>query len=158
MRWLYLEDYGETHVASGYCSEEDKIATYRRPWTAVSTDSYIEDEPQGLHPRMYGTYPRFLERYVRELKIMTLEEGIRRMTSLPAQFLGLRDRGLVKTGFRADLVVFDPQSVKSRATFSSPQELPEGIAHVIVNGETVMHNGKSTGTLPGEVLRRERGE
>jgi len=152
MRWLYMEDEGHTHVGLGYSREEDIITIYKHPWVAVSTDASAEDTPHTLHPRGYGTYPRFIERYVRELRIMSLEEAVRRMTSLPAQFLGLQDRGVLRAGSWADVVVFDPEIVRSNATYASPREHPEGIPYVIVNGEVIIENGSHSGLLPGKVL------
>ena len=107
------------------------------------------------HPRFYGTYPRVLGRYVREQPaVMTLEEAVYKCAGFPAQRLGLKDRGLVKEGLVADLVVFDPETVIDRATFEQPQQYPEGIPYVIVNGTAVVCEGKNTGARPGRVLRR----
>ncbi len=106
------------------------------------------------HPRYFGTFPRILGRYVREKKIMPLETAIRKMTSFPAQRLGLTDRGLLKTGMCADIVIFDPNRVIDKGTFTDPVQLPEGIEYVIVNGELVIEQGKHKGILPGKILRR----
>ena len=106
------------------------------------------------HPRYYGTYPRILGKYVREEGVLTLENAIRKMTSFPAQRLGLLDRGLLKEGLWADVVVFDPETVKDKATYLDPHQFPEGILHVLVNGQIVVANGQQTGRLPGKVLRR----
>ena len=106
------------------------------------------------HPLFYGTYPRVLGRYVREQPVMTLEEAVYKCSGFPAQRLGLKDRGLIREGLAADLVVFDPDTVIDRATFEQPQQYPEGIPFVIVNGTPVVWEGKNTGALPGRVLRR----
>lgn len=107
------------------------------------------------HPRFYGTYPRVLGRYVREQPaVMTLEEAVYKCAGFPAQRLGLKDRGLIREGLAADLVVFDPDTVIDRATFEQPQQYPDGIPYVIVNGTPVVWGGKNTGARPGRVLRR----
>ena len=107
------------------------------------------------HPRSYGTYSRLLEKFVRVEKVLTLEEGVRRMTSLPVQRLGMRDRGLLRVGARADLVVFDPGAIRDRATLSDPYRYPEGISCVVVSGQVSVNDGQSTGARAGELLRRE---
>ncbi|HLA11926.1 MAG TPA: amidohydrolase family protein, partial [Pyrinomonadaceae bacterium] len=106
------------------------------------------------HPRGAGTYPRVLGRYVRELNWLSLEEAIRKMTSLPAERLGLRDRGLIRTGFKADLVLFDPKTVIDRATFAEPQLISAGIHRVFVNGVEVWRERAVTGKRPGRPLRK----
>ena len=107
-----------------------------------------------FHPRFFGTYPRILGKYVREKKILTLEDAIRRMTSFPADKLGLQDRGLVREGNWADLVIFNPLTVKDKATYENPYQLPDGIPHVIVNGVIVVQNGKKNKKAPGKVILR----
>jgi N-acyl-D-aspartate/D-glutamate deacylase len=106
------------------------------------------------HPRCFGTYPRILGKYVRDDKILTLEQAIRKMTSFPAQRLGLRNRGLIKEGFWADIVIFNPLKVRDKATYEKPYQLPEGIPHVVVNGTVVIENGKKNKKAPGSVIRR----
>jgi len=106
------------------------------------------------HPRCYGTYPRILGRYVREEGALTLQEAVRKMTSFPAQRLGLRDRGLLREGSWADIVVFDPERVKDNAIYDRPHWYPRGIEHVLVNGRVVVEKGEHTGTLAGRVLRK----
>lgn len=158
MRRLYIEDGGTTVMGESML-EEDVIHMYKQPWTCVSTDGSAQDYPlseyTGTHPRNYGTYPRVLGRYVREMRILTLEEAVRKMTSLPAGFIGLQDRGLIREGFWADITVFDPETVGNRATYADPCQYPEGIKHVLVNGELVVEDGKHTGALPGRVLRHK---
>lgn len=108
------------------------------------------------HPRAWGTFPRYLAHYVRELGVLSLEEAVRKMTSLPAQRLGFFDRGLVRPGMAADLVCFDPETVRDTATYEDPRRLPEGIPYVIVNGRPVVDDGRHTGDLPGRALRAQR--
>jgi N-acyl-D-amino-acid deacylase len=109
---------------------------------------------QHPHPRAFGTFPRYLGHYSRDLGVVQLEDMIRKMTSLPARRLGLVDRGLLRSGFAADIVCFDPDGVRDTATYDSPRQLPEGIPHVIVNGDQVIAEGRHTGALPGRALRR----
>jgi N-acyl-D-amino-acid deacylase len=110
---------------------------------------------RGSHPRGAGTYPRILGRYVRELKAIPLEEAIRKMTSLPASRMRLKDRGVLKVGGRADLVLFNPQTVRDTATVQNPRALPVGIPYVFVNGIMVLDNGAITDARPGIPLRPE---
>jgi dihydroorotase/N-acyl-D-amino-acid deacylase len=105
------------------------------------------------HPRAYGTFPRILRKYVREEKRLTLEDAIRKFTSLPAQRMRLSDRGVLKAGMWADIAIFHPDSVRDRATFAKPNQLSEGMRWVLVNGVPVIADGKATGALPGKVLR-----
>jgi N-acyl-D-amino-acid deacylase len=129
--------------------EEDIRAFYADPRVMVSSDGEIA----GAHPRGAGAFPRFLARYVREAKLMPLEEAVRRMTSLPASVLGLEDRGRIAPGMKADLVVFDPERVEDRSTVKEPHAAPVGIPWVIVNGAPVVADGASTLARPGRVLR-----
>lgn len=153
MRKLYIMDNGETTVAEGYMREEDVIEIMKAPFTAISTDGSAEDEPKALHPRSYGTYPQFLGYYVREKKILELEEAIRKITSLPAKFLNLRDRGLIKEDYWADIVIFNENEIENLATYEKPHVYPKGIEYVIVNGVIVVEKGKHTSRLPGKVLK-----
>ena len=104
------------------------------------------------HPRNYGTNPRVLGHYVRDEKVLALEEAIRKMTSLPAQILGLRDRGQLREGFAADVVLFDPIQVHNTNSFQRPKSYPEGIPYIVVNGVVVIDQGRHTGARPGQVL------
>ena len=104
------------------------------------------------HPRAYGTYPRVLGRYVREKMVLTLEDAIRKMTSLPAQRMGIQNRGLLKEGMFADIVVFNPETVIDKATYVEPHQFPDGIEYVMVNGQMVVEKGKHTGVLPGRII------
>ncbi len=113
----------------------------------------IGDIASGVpHPRSYGTFPRVLGHYVRERKVLKLEEAVRKMTSFPARRLGLNDRGSIREGMKADIVVFDPARVRDTATLDNPKQYPEGIQIVIVNGEIVFENGAMTAARPGRVL------
>ena len=109
------------------------------------------------HPRFYGTFPRILSRYVRDDNVLPLELAIHKMTGATARALKLRDRGLLKEGFRADVAVFDPEDFKDRATYQNPHQFPTGVrTSVIVNGTLVVENATHTGALPGRVLKRDR--
>jgi N-acyl-D-amino-acid deacylase len=138
----------EAIVIGQSMTEADVKAFYQQPWVMVASDGGIG----ALHPRGAGTYPRVLGLYVREKHWLTLPEAIRKMTSLPAQRLGWKDRGTIREGAFADLVLFDPNTVIDRATFAKPTELPVGIEKVFVNGEVVWNQGKPTGARPGRVL------
>jgi N-acyl-D-amino-acid deacylase len=133
----------------GHTMKEDDVAVfYRQPWVMVASDGGIASD----HPRGAGTFPRVLGRFVREKHLFSLEEAIRKMTSLPAKRVGLTDRGTIAPGMKADLVLFDPATVIDRSTFEHPRELAQGIAWVAVNGEAVWETGKATGARPGRVL------
>jgi N-acyl-D-aspartate/D-glutamate deacylase len=141
-------------------TEADVEAIMAMPWIAICTDAEGRrpDHPvlgHGVpHPRTYGSAPRVLGRYVRERGVLPLETAIAKLTSVPAERLGLRDRGVVREGAAADLVVLDPTSVLDRATFEAPARYPTGIAHVIVNGVAAVLDGAETGARPGRLLRR----
>ena len=106
-----------------------------------------------VHPRYYGTFPRVLGRYVRQRSVLPLAEAVRKMTGFSAQKLGLTDRGLLKTGYKADVVVFDPETIIDRAEFQSPHQYPLGIDHVWVNGRLTADRGRHTGELAGQALK-----
>src|SRR5262249_30348096 len=140
---------GGASVVCRSMKEADIENFYKQKWVMVASDGGI-----GMpHPRGAGTYPRVLGRFVREKHWLTLEEAIRKMTSLPAARLGLKDRGLIRPGMKADLVVFDADKILDQSTMTSPFTEPVGVAQVFVNGIAVVENGKATGALPGEVLR-----
>jgi N-acyl-D-amino-acid deacylase len=125
----------------------------RNPWGAISTDAV--DVRKGVpHPAAYGTYPRVLGRYVREMGLLSLPEAVRKMTSLPASRLGLTDRGSLAEGMKADVVVFDPGTVRDNATYERPRQASEGIRHVLINGRVVVVDGVYEGCLAGRVLRK----
>ena len=134
-------------------SEEDVQQIMRYPQNMVASDASIRVWQEGVpHPRGYGSNARVLGRYVRELHIITLEEAIRRMTSLPAQTFGFADRGLLRPGFAADIVIFDPATVQDRSTFEQPHQYSVGMKYVLVNGRLTVRNGRHTGLRNGQVL------
>ena len=143
---------GGAGVVCHSMKDSDISTFYRQPWVMVSSDGGIGSR----HPRGAGSYPRVLGRYVRELRWLTLPEAIRKMTSLPAHRFKLKDRGLIRAGFKADLVVFDPKTVIDRATFQEPQLTAEGVQRVFVNGVEVWSDGKVTGERSGRALRRSQ--
>ena len=139
----------ESTVATGM-DERDVIRFYQWPFTNVSSDGELD----GAHPRGFGTFPRVLGRYVREQRVMTLEDAVRKMTSLSAANMGIRDRGTIEPGKFADLVLFDATTVADRATLTDPHLPSSGINTVWVNGEIVYEKGRATGNFPGRVIRR----
>ena len=147
-----------TGVAVFAMSQPDVTLALQQPWVAIDNDSE-GTSPEGLlgqahpHPRAYGTFPHILAKYVRQEKVLTLEDAIRKFSALPAQRMRLTDRGVLKEGMWADVVIFDPVTVRDRATFDNPNQLSEGIEYVLVNGVAVIDQGKMTGALPGKVLR-----
>lgn len=155
---ILVEDGAQTNVAVFAMSEPDIALAAVQPWVSFCNDS-SGTSPEGLlgkefpHPRAYGTFPRVLRRYVREERRMRLEEAVRKFTSLPASRVRLDDRGVIKAGLWADLVVFDPDQITDKATFSAPKQLSVGMQWVLVNGVPVIANGVSTNALPGRVLR-----
>lgn len=135
--------------------EGDVQRIMKHPWTAIASDGSLGQPGEGVpHPRAYGTFPRVLGRYARDLKVLTLPEAIRKMTSLPAARMGLRDRGRIAQGMMADLVVFNPATVADKATFTAPHQYPVGIDYVVVNGQVEVDDGKMTAARAGRVLRR----
>jgi dihydroorotase/N-acyl-D-amino-acid deacylase len=155
---LLVEEGGTIDTIYFIMSEDDVRRAMVAPWVSFDCDAsgVRPDGPLAAsltHPRAYGTFPRVLGRYVRESSLLPLEEAVRKMTSLPAQRIGLRDRGLVRQGFYADLTVFDPATVIDRATFEAPHQTSEGIVHVLVNGRLVLENGRATGSHPGRILK-----
>jgi dihydroorotase/N-acyl-D-amino-acid deacylase len=155
---LLIEDHALTSVAVFGMSEPDVALALQQPWVSVDNDS-SGTSPDGLlgqehpHPRAYGTYPRILHKYVREEHQLTLEDVIRKFTALPAQRMRLTDRGVLKAGLCADIVIFDPARVHDLATFENPNQLSQGMEYVLVNGVPVIDHSKMTGALPGKVLR-----
>jgi N-acyl-D-amino-acid deacylase len=154
----FLIEDPATGVAVFGMSQPDVTLALQQPWVAIDNDSG-GTSPEGIlgqehpHPRAYGTFPRILRKYVREDKALTLEDAVRKMSALPAQRLRLTDRGVLKAGLWADVVIFDPATVRDLATFDNPNQLSEGMDYVLVNGVPVIDHGKMTGTLPGKVLR-----
>jgi dihydroorotase/N-acyl-D-amino-acid deacylase len=139
-------------------NEDDMRYAMARPWVGFGSDgeTVAPDGPLSgglVHPRAYGTYPRIFGEYVRKLRLLTLEEAVRKATSLSAQRLGIRDRGLLRDGFYADIVVFDPATIAERATYEAPHQFAVGIPYVLVNGEVVVDDGRITSARPGMVVR-----
>ena len=155
---ILIRDHAFTYVAVFGMSEPDVALAVQQPWVSFNNDSQ-GTAPTGLlgqehpHPRAYGTFPRVIRKYVREDKLLSLEEAIRKMSSLPAQKMRLADRGVVKAGMWADLVVFDAATVTDKATFAQPNQLSVGMDYVLVNGIPVIAAGQATGARPGKVLR-----
>ena len=155
---LLIEDNAFTSVAVFGMSEPDVVLALQQPWVAIDNDS-SGTSPEGIlgqehpHPRAYGTFPRILRKYVREEKKLALEDAIRKFSALPAQRMRLTDRGVLKEGMRADVVIFDPTTVRDLADFENPNRLSQGMEYVLVNGVPVIEEGKMTGALPGKVLR-----
>ena len=135
-------------------NEDDVQRIMREPFTMIASDSGVRQQDESVpHPRGYGNNARVLGHYVRELQVISLEDAIRKMTSLPAQTFGFRDRGMVREGFGADLTVFDETAIADQATFEKPHQYPIGISYVLVNGELVFSGGQTTSARPGVALR-----
>ncbi len=155
---LLVEDHALTSVAVFGMSEPDVALALEQPWVSVDNDS-SGTSPDGIlgqehpHPRAYGTFPRILRKYVREEHKLTLEDAIRKFSALPAQRMRFADRGVLKAGMYADIVVFDPATIHDVATFDNPNQLSQGMEYVLVNGVPVVDQSKITGALPGKVLR-----
>ena len=155
---LVIEDGSRVGTVYFLMSEDNVREKIKRPWVSVGSDAdarapegvFLESNP---HPRAYGSFARFLGRYVRDEGLMSLEEGIRRLTSLPAENLRIRERGALQAGHYADVVVFDPQAIRDHATFDEPHQYSTGVVHVFVNGEQVLKGGEHTGATPGRVVR-----
>ncbi len=156
---------GEISFAFWFHHEDDFLHILRQPFTMPTSDGNVDQIPEDsdryglLRPRDFGTFAHFLETYVRQRRIMSLEEAVRRATALPASRLGLSDRGLLRVGNWADLVVFDPDTISDAFRFLPRERIfepayPKGIEYVIVNGSVVVENGMHTGLQPGKVLRR----
>jgi N-acyl-D-amino-acid deacylase len=155
---LVIEDGSRVTTAYFLMSEENIRRNIAWPWTMVGSDegSYTTEGvflKSNAHPRAYGSFARFLGKYVRDEKVITLSEGIKRLTSLPAATLRLRNRGELKVGYAADVVVFDPKTIKDHATYDKPHQYATGVSEVIVNGVTVLRSGTPTDARPGQVVR-----
>lgn len=147
---VLLEEELEASKITHMLHEDDVREILACERVCVATDGLFGGKP---HPRTYGTYPRVLARYVREQNLCSLEAAVRMMTALPARAMGLGDRGLIRPGMAADITVFDPARVASNATYDDPAQYPDGIEHVLVNGEFVVRDGSVTGALPGTAIR-----
>lgn len=146
---------GGAQVVVHKMSEEDVERIFRQPFTMIAADGGVigiksDDSP---HPRSFGNNARVLGLYAREKKLVSLEEAVRKMTSLPAQTFGLWERGLLRPGFAADIVIFNEETINDRATFGQPKQYAEGIDYVLVNGQVVIEKGRHIGTRPGRILR-----
>ena len=155
---LVIADRAESACVLSIMSEDDVRAALKHPLVAICTDSGAKAEDGPLaesrsHPRAWGTFPRILGKYVRDEKLLTLEEAIRKMTSLAASLVGIRDRGILRPGMMADVVVFDPDTVRDVATFEDPNHYSVGMKYVLVNGRPVIAEGKITSERPGHALR-----
>ena len=155
---LVIEDDSRVDAVYFFMSEDNVRRKLKKPWVSFGSDAgapaaegvFMESNP---HPRAYGNFARLLGKYVRDEKIITLQEAIRRMTSLPAYNIGIDERGQLSAGYFADVVVFDPGKVGDQATFEEPHQYATGVWHVFVNGEQVLKNGRHTGATPGRVVR-----
>jgi N-acyl-D-aspartate/D-glutamate deacylase len=152
-----LVQAGGVEVNPKSMNEEQKTLALQTPWVSVCTDSEPTDirVATHAHPRAFGSFARVLAKYVREDRVITLEQAIRQMSSLPANFLRLYDRERIAPGMAADIVIFDPSTVQDTATFSNPLSFPTGIPYVIVNGKVEIDNGRFTGENGGLVLRHK---
>lgn len=152
---LLIEEHGNVLMIDHWGREEDIIKAMKSPYHIVGSDGIFGNNP---HPRLYGTHPRILARYVRELGVLTLEEAIHHMTGAPAQLMRLKDRGLLKEGYWADIIVFDPNKVQDNGTYEVPKQEPTGIETVIVNGKVTISNGNATDNGIGKVLSNSQFE
>jgi N-acyl-D-amino-acid deacylase len=155
---LVIEDGSRVGVAYFLMSEDNVRRKVALPWVSFGSDAGAP-AAEGVflltstHPRAYGTFARLLGRYVRDEGLVPLAEAVRRLTSFPAENLGLAERGLVEPGYFADLAVFDPARIADHATFDDPHRYATGMVHVFVNGRQVVEDGEHTGALPGRVVR-----
>jgi len=155
---LLIEDSAFASVAVFGMSEPDVALALRQPWVSIDND-WQGTSPEGPlgrdhpHPRAYGTFSRILRKYVREERLLSLEEAVRKFTALPAARMRLIDRGVIKHGMWADLVAFNAEQIRDLATFEHPNQLSVGMEYVLVNGVPVIDHGKMTGRRPGKVLR-----
>lgn len=160
MRDLLIEEKGMVDMITFMMSEDNLKRILAHPLVGVGCDGSAV-APYGVlsqgkpHPRNYGTFPRVLGKYVREEKILPLEEMIKKMTSIPAKRYGFEKRGAIKSGFYADLVIFDPDRIEDKATWVNPHQYPAGVEYVIVNGQVVVDQGEHTGRLPGKILKKK---
>jgi N-acyl-D-amino-acid deacylase len=151
---LEMYEHGGAGMVYHGMSEGDVEQIMREPFTMIASDSGVRRFGEGMpHPRGYGNNVRVLGHYVRELRLLTLEDAVRKMTSLPAQTFNLRDRGLLREGFAADIVVFDDATVGDKSTYEQPHQYASGMSYVFVNGEAVLANGEMTKGRPGQALR-----
>ena len=155
---LVVEDGSRVDAVYFLMSEDNLRKKLKLPWVSFASDAgslapegpFLKSNP---HPRSYGNFARWLGRYVRDEKIVPLEEGIRRLSALPAENLGLKDRGRLAEGYFADVVIFDAATIRDHATFEKPHQYSTGVVHVFVNGAQVLRDGEHTGAKPGRVVR-----
>jgi N-acyl-D-amino-acid deacylase len=155
---LIVEDQFNVGGVYFTMTEDNLRKQLQQPWVCIGSDSESQAPEgvflkSGVHPRAYGTFARFLGKYVREEKVLPLEEAVRRITSFPAQVRKIKERGQLKPGFYADVAVFDPETVQDHATFAQPHQYSTGVVHVFVNGEQVLKDGEHTGALPGMAVK-----
>ncbi len=160
---LIIEDGSRIETVYFLMSEENVRKQLRIPWVSFCSDagSYSSEGiflKSSVHPRAYGNFARLLRKYVRDEKIIPLEEAIRRLTSQPAENLKIKNRGALKPGNFADVVVFDLEKIKDHATFEKPHQYSTGVVHVFVNGTQVLKGGEHTGAKPGRFVRRASGK
>ena len=155
---LIVEDESRINTVYFTQSEENLRKNIALPWVSFCSDS-PSLAPEGnflrssVHPRAYGSFARLLAKYVREEKVLKLEEAVRKLAALPAQNLRVERRGMLKKGYFADVVVFDPQKIQDHATFAAPHQYATGMVHVFVNGRQVLKDGEHTGAKPGRIVR-----
>jgi N-acyl-D-amino-acid deacylase len=158
---LVIEDDSRVGTVYFLMSEDNIRKQIVLPWVSFGADA----DPEGVdgvflkfsaHPRTFGNFARVYARYVRDEKLMTVAEAVRKMTSLPASNLGITQRGLLRPGYFADIAVFDPNTIQDHATFQKPRQTATGLSEVFVNGVEVVHNGEHTGAKPGRVVKRDR--
>ena len=151
---LLVSEEMEGFIIAQISSEQNIRKAICSPYGMFGSDSmHTPDEMGLLHPHAYGAFARYFAKYVREEEVLRMEEAVRKASALPAARFGLQDRGLVRIGMAADLVVLDPERIQDRATFLQPRKHAEGVVHVLVNGEVALENGETTGTRSGRVLR-----
>ncbi len=153
---LVLDERQRVGTVYFLMSEENVALQMQQPWMKFGTDAggvNPETTRTLVHPRSYGTYPRILGRYVRERGVLPLEDAIRKMSSAVATRLSIHDRGVLKEGFYADIVIFDPETIIDRATFDEPHQVSEGVRDVFVNGVAVVRDGQHTDAKPGMIVR-----
>jgi N-acyl-D-aspartate/D-glutamate deacylase len=156
---LLIEHNGSISTVYAHHTEEDMNLALRQPWCSIGSDGSAYSITGPLrrgnpHPRNFGTFPRVLGVYARELNLITLEDAVRKMTSLNAQKVGLKDRGVIREGAYADITVFDPKTIIDKSAYTDPFQYSEGVSHVLVNGQLVLENGDHTHARPGKALRK----
>ena len=155
---LILEDQSRVGTVYFLMSDDNIRTQLKKPWVSIGSDGgslapegvFLSSNP---HPRAYGNVARLLGKYVREDKVITLQDAVRRLSGLPAENLGLDRRGLLKPGYFADIAIFDPATIADRATFEKPHQYAVGVKHVLVNGQIVLKDGEHTGVTPGRALK-----